>query len=170
MFGKSDSMPVQELSDWQKESIAEVSSLPQLILHELMHFQQNYGDYENEDTVLNKIVEEGVCDFLAELASGIPHRSEQLAYLEVPGNFKQIASQLNQDLYSDDLSAWMYNGGSIEDRPPDLGYALGYLITKSYYENAPDKKKALKELLNSNNIRTILAGSDYSYLLTGDPS
>ncbi len=170
MFGKSGNTPVQELSDWQKAAISEFNSLPQLILHELMHFQQNYSDTGNGDLVLNKILEEGVCDFLSELASGIPHHSEQLEYLNIPGNFRQITWQLKQDLYSDDLSAWMYNGGSIEDRPPDLGYALGYLITRSYYKNAPDKQMALKELLNSNDMRTILAGSDYSYLLADDPS
>lgn len=170
MFGKSKDIPVQELSDWQRDAISEFNSLPQLILHELMHFQQNYSDPENGDLVLNKIIEEGVCDFLSELASGIPHSSEQLDYLRSPENFKQITWQLKLDLFSDDLSAWMYNGGSIEDRPADLGYALGYLITKSYYEKAADKQRALRELLNANDMRNILAGSDYNYLLADDPS
>ena len=51
----------------------------------LMHFQQNYGDTENKDKVLNKIIEEGVCDFLVELTTGDPIEIAQLEYLKFPG-------------------------------------------------------------------------------------
>jgi hypothetical protein len=165
MYGRSEAMPELELNDWQKEAIMEMSMLPQLILHELMHFQQNYGDQLNRDTVLYKIIEEGVCDFLVELSTGIPIQSAQLEYLNSPENFEIISSDLQQELFSEDLSNWLYNGGSIEDRPHDLGYALGYLISKSYYQNALDKKKALESLLNTNDMRSILEASDYAYLL-----
>ncbi|NER10936.1 Predicted Zn-dependent protease [Muriicola jejuensis] len=169
MFGRSSSMPVNELNDWQQEAIMEFNSLPQLILHELMHYQQNYSDTLHEDTVLYKVIEEGVCDFLRELASGIPVESAQLSYLSQPENLKQVAWQLREDLFSDDLSLWLYNGGSIEDRPADLGYAMGYLITRSYYRNAPDKRRALADLLNTDDMTSILKGSDFSYLMEEDP-
>ena len=169
MYGKSPSMPVHELNDWQRDAIMEIGALPQLILHELMHFQQNYSDTLHEDTVLYKIIEEGVCDFLRELASGELVDTQQLAYLSSSENFERIARDLKQDLYSEDLSLWLYNGGSIEDRPPDLGYALGYLITKSYYQNARDKNQALANLLNTDDMRSILGGSAYYFLLEQDP-
>ncbi len=165
MYGRSDKMPVMELNDWQKESIMEMNMLPQLILHELMHFQQNYGDKVNRDKVLYKIIEEGVCDFLVELSTGIPIQSAQLEYLNSPENFEIISADLQQELFSEDLSNWLYNGGSIEDRPHDLGYGLGYLISKSYYQNAVNKKKALENLLTTNDMRSILEASDYAYLL-----
>ncbi|NNJ89843.1 MAG: hypothetical protein HKP53_10600 [Eudoraea sp.] len=170
MYGRSDGMPVMELNDWQKEAIMEMTMLPQLILHELMHFQQNYGDEENRDTVLYKIIEEGVCDFLVELSTGIPIRSTQLEYLDSPENFELISADLQQELFSEDVSNWLYNGGSIEDRPHDLGYALGYLISKSYYQNAVDQKKALEALLTTNDMRSILKASDYAYLLVVKPN
>lgn len=165
MYGRSEGMPVLELNDWQKEAIMEMNMLPQLIIHELMHFQQNYGDKINRDKVLYKIIEEGVCDFLVELSTGIPIQSAQLEYLNSPENFDMISSDLKDELFSEDLSNWLYNGGSIEDRPHDLGYALGYLISKSYYENAVNKKKALESLLTTNDMRSILKASDYAYLL-----
>jgi hypothetical protein len=165
MYGRSDGMPVLELNDWQKEAIMEMNMLPQLIIHELMHFQQNYGDKINRDKVLYKIIEEGVCDFLVELSTGIPIQSAQLEYLNSPENFEMISIDLQDELFSEDLSNWLYNGGSIEDRPHDLGYALGYLISKSYYENAVNKKKALESLLTTNDMRSILEASDYAYLL-----
>ncbi len=165
MYGKSDGMPMMELNDWQKDAIMDISMLPQLILHELMHFQQNYGDQENKDTILYKIIEEGVCDFLVELSTGVPLQSAQIEYLSSPENLEMIFSDLQDELYSEDLSNWLYNGGSIEDRPHDLGYALGYLISKSFYQNTVDKKKALEILLTTNNMQSILEASDYAYLL-----
>ena len=73
--------------------------------------------------------------------------------------------ELKKDLYSSDLSKWMYNGGGIKDRPSNLGYTMGYLICKSYYENSNDKKKAIFELLNTNNFKKIIEESDFIEIL-----
>ncbi|MBT8281251.1 MAG: hypothetical protein KJO16_06705 [Muriicola sp.] len=160
MYGRSAEMPIHELNEWQKGAIMNAKDLPQLILHELMHFQQNYSDREHENTVLFKVIEEGVCDFLSELSSGVAIESEQLQYLDSGTKLDTVLQELKRDLYSEDLSLWMYNGGSIEDRPADLGYAMGYLITKSYYLNCADKKQCLQDLLNTNDMKSILKGSD----------
>ena len=165
MYGRSENMPLEELSDWQKNAIMEISALPGIIMHELMHFQQNYGDTEHENMVIYKLIEEGVCDFVVELSSGMPLQNEQLNYLKDPLNFEKITKELKEELFTEDLSKWMYNGGAIEDRPNDLGYALGYLISKSYYNKANDKQIAMFELLNTNSMISILKESDYAYLL-----
>ncbi|QBA64475.1 DUF2268 domain-containing putative Zn-dependent protease [Muriicola soli] len=169
MYGRSAEMPLHELNEWQKGAIMNAKDLPQLILHELMHFQQNYSDRERENTVLYKVIEEGVCDFLSELSSGEAIESEQLQYLKSASNLDSVLQELKRDLYSEDLSLWMYNGGSIEDRPADLGYAMGYLITKSYYRNCKDKKQCLEDLLNTNDMKAILKGSDYGRILEEQP-
>lgn len=165
MYGKSEHMPAEGLTDWQEGAIMRFSDLPGLTIHELMHFQQSYRDNENSETVLMGIVGEGVCDFLVELSSGRKLQNSNLKYLEDAGNKEFILDELRSDLFSTDNSKWLYNGGSIEDRPHDLGYTLGYLITKSYYENQKDKKKAIYELLNTDDVVSILKGSDYDFLL-----
>jgi hypothetical protein len=135
-----------------------------------MHFQQNYGDDTEKELVFYKIIEEGVCDFLVELSKGVPLENEQLLYLSEPVKMAQILKELQEEFFSEDLSKWMYNGGAIEDRPSDLGYALGYLIAKSFYENSQDKGKAISELLTTNDMRFIYLNSDFAFLLEKAPT
>ncbi|MBT8205889.1 MAG: DUF2268 domain-containing protein [Eudoraea sp.] len=168
MYGRSSDMPTDGLSDWQKNSIMNFEQLPGLTIHELMHFQQSYKDTLNVDKVMGAIVGEGVCDFLVELSSGVPLQSDNLSYLEDPDNMNFILNELKNDLYNSDNSKWLYNGGSIEDRPHDLGYTLGYLISKSYFQNHPDKIQAVYDLLNTENFEVIYKGSNYSFLLEKD--
>lgn len=165
MYGRSDHMPTQGLNEWQKSVIMEFSDLPGLTLHELMHFEQNYNDTTNTDNVLRAILSEGICDFLVELSSGMPLDNANLVYMEDPANSERILKDLKHDLFGQDNSRWLYNGGDIEDRPHDLGYTLGYLISKSYYDGQEDKRKAVYELLNSDNLVTIVRESDYRDLV-----
>jgi uncharacterized protein YjaZ len=89
-------------------------------------------------------------------------------YLSDVENEQRIMNDLKNDLFSDDNSKWLYNGGGINDRPHDLGYTVGYLISKSYYELALNKQKAVFELLNTNDFLSILKASDYAFLLEKD--
>ncbi|NQD72132.1 hypothetical protein HP439_15505 [Sphingobacterium shayense] len=54
-----------------------------------------------------------------------------------------------QNFASEDLSPWLYNGGS-KGKTADLGYYIGYEICKSYYNNALDKKRAVKDIIELN--------------------
>ena len=164
MYGRSESMPTDGLNDWQRGAIMKFSDLPGLTIHELMHFQQNYKDPNNAEKVIGGIIGEGVCDFLVELCSGEELKNQNLSYLEEPDNRNKILTDLKTDLFTNDFSRWLYNG-DIEDRPYDLGYTMGYLITKSYYNNQEDKQKAVYELLNTNDFKKIIKGSEFDYLL-----
>ena len=168
MYGRSDDMPTEGLSDWQKGAIMQFSDLPGIIIHELMHFQQSYQDTANSETVLMGVIGEGVCDFFVELVSGIEMQNSNLEYLKDPENMEFVLSELKAELFIDDNSKWLYNGGSIKDRPHDLGYTMGYLISKSYYNNHTDKATAVYELLNTSDVVSILEGSDYAFLLTSE--
>ncbi len=168
MYGRSPDMPVEELSDWQREAVMDFADLPRLTLHELMHFQQNYRDTQNQETLMAAVIREGVCDFLVELCTGVPMVHENLQFLTDPDNETWIFGELQKELLGEDYSKWLYNGGSIEDRPQDLGYTVGYLICKSYYERQQDKKAAIHLLLNTDNFAGIVKNSSYRYLLDPD--
>jgi hypothetical protein len=167
MYGRSPQMPTEQLSEWQEESIMTFRDLPKITIHELMHFQQNYRDTLREGTLLAAVLQEGVCDFMVELCSGEPLESDNLEFLADQGNREWIFGELQRELYGEDTSKWLYNG-DIEDRPNDLGYAVGYLISKSFYQRHPDKKRAVEELLTTDDYTRILRGSRYAFLLERD--
>ena len=135
-FVKPTDQPWSDVSKQQRDSLTSMEGMQGLMMHELMHFQQNYHDEENGNKVMGGIIMEGVCDFLVELCSGEIRKEDKLDYLDQPKNMKFIMRELKRDLYTEDFSNWLYNGGSIEDRPVDIGYTLGYKICKSYYAKA----------------------------------
>jgi hypothetical protein len=46
-----------------------------------------------------------------------------------------------------DVSRWLYNRvTATADRPGDLGYFIGYRISKAYYA-APDKAAAIRDII-----------------------
>ena len=63
---------------------------------------------------------------------------------------------------STNLNAWMYQGDRVPPgRPADLGYWMGYKISKAYYTNATDKKAAVKDILLFTDAKAFLASSGY---------
>ena len=48
-------------------------------------------------------------------------------------------------MFSQNFGNWFYNSDGSKN--PDLGYFVGYVISKKYYENSKDKKKAIKDII-----------------------
>lgn len=169
MFAKSDSMPLKNLNDWQIATITNFRNMKYDLVHELMHFQQSYSDSENRERLLGKLIEEGVCDFLVSLLTEnnqvSPGVQKNLDYLSNSENYQFVMGELKRDIYGNDLSKWMHNGGAIHDRPSNLGYTIGFMICESYYENSIDKKRAIFELLNTSNFKKIIEESNFKAIL-----
>ncbi|WP_156152199.1 hypothetical protein [Flammeovirga sp. OC4] len=169
MFAKSDSMPLTNLNDWQLGTITEFENMKYDLVHELMHFQQSYSDFEGKEILLGKLIEEGSCDFLVSLLTKnhkvSPGVQRNLDYLADKNNYDFVIRELKTDLYSHDLSKWMHNGGGIKDRPSNLGYTMGFLICRSFYENAEDKQKAIKTILTTDDFKEVIRNSKFQELL-----
>lgn len=54
-----------------------------------------------------------------------------------------------------DYHKWLHNNYSSQGIP-DLGYYVGYLFTKSYYEKSVDKKSAVKNILHRGKYKQII--------------
>lgn len=155
MYGRTPQMPTEELSDWLKTVLAPVESVPHIVAHEIIHYQQKYA--ETEPTLLAHSIHEGSADFLAEMISGRHINGHVHAYA-VPRR-AELWKEFKEKMQGKDFAGWLYS--SSGDRPNDLGYWIGYEITKAYYDKAADKRQALKEILEIKDFGAFLAKSGY---------
>jgi hypothetical protein len=129
-----------------------------LIAHEYAHVQQNPEIVDDQSlTVLEGALMEGAAELTAEVTSG----GIANAYFPslTAGHEKEIETRFLADLDKTDTSAWLYN--STYEKPGDLGYWVGYRITKAYYQRAKDKRQALKEILEMTDPHAFLAKSGW---------
>jgi hypothetical protein len=118
-----------------------LDNLDLLAVHEVVHTQQR-GE---RSTLLAQAVYEGVADFVAEQVTG---RMPDLAYVAYgPANAPAIKTAFRRDMAGEDFSGWLYNNTDNAFGVRDLGYYVGYAITRGYYDRAPDKSAALKTMI-----------------------
>ena len=119
----------------------QADNLVNLNIHEYVHTQQKSGDPK---ILLGKAIEEGACDFIMELVIGKQLQNNYIVYgREHEATLKE---EFKSDMLSASISNWLYNGSTAKT-VADLGYFMGYTICKAYYNNAVDKKKAIKEII-----------------------
>ena len=106
-----------------------------------MHVQQS----NNYNTVLGNAIFEGAADFISELICGA-HINQFIHDLADPQE-EQIWKQFKQEMYGNNYSNWIGNGGDENIEIPDLGYYIGYKICESYYDSIEDKKRAVRDIL-----------------------
>ncbi|WP_432708289.1 DUF2268 domain-containing putative Zn-dependent protease [Pedobacter sp.] len=133
-----------ELSDWLKNIFEnqKEANLVSINVHEYVHTQQKL----NGHTLLAQSIREGSADFISELVTGKIDSSAYTVY------GRQHEAQLKElfkiDMFSTETSNWLYNGSNAAYA--DLGYFMGYTICKSYYKNQPNKRKAVKDIIELN--------------------
>lgn len=147
--------PEEELSDWDKQVLKPVESIPYIVAHELVHYQQKYP--KGERTLLAKAIKEGSADFIGELISG-RHINTLLHEYGNPKE-RELWEEFKQEMNGTNLTKWLYNGDQVKDRPADLGYYVGYKITEAYYLRKVDKKQAIRDILEIKEFNQFLAAS-----------
>jgi hypothetical protein len=129
-----------------------------VIAHEYAHVQQARALVDDEHpTVLEMSLIEGAAEFAGEMISGevsYPQFTES-----TKGREKEIETAFVPDEDKTDISKWLYN--STLEKPGDLGYCVGYRIVKSYYQRAPDKTQAFREILQMTDPKAFLAKSGW---------
>jgi uncharacterized protein YktA (UPF0223 family) len=106
-----------------------------------------------------------MADFIGELISGSTANEKLMEWAK--GKEKRIWENFKKDIYYDRYNNWIANGHqATPDNLPDQGYWVGYQICKAYYENANDKKKAIKEMLNIRDYKKFLVDSKWEEKLS----
>ncbi|MFC4762923.1 DUF2268 domain-containing putative Zn-dependent protease [Dyella koreensis] len=126
--------------------------------HEYIHSQQDPGLSNNEHpTVLERSLLEGAAEFMGEMISG------DVAYgafrESTKGRENEIEARFAADTDKTDLSDWFDN--TTADKLGDLGYWVGYRIVKSYYQHAPDKRRAIREIIQMHDPHAFLDKSGW---------
>lgn len=157
MYGKTAKGPTDELIPWLRAVLSTVDNVPAIVAHESCHYNQRYNTAPDQRHLLGKSLQEGACDMIGELISGRNINE----HLKVYGRAHdaEIWRDFEADMYKPDYSNWVYNAGKAKDRPADLGYYVGYLITRAYYENAKDKRRAVYDILNIQDARAFYEAS-----------
>jgi len=112
-----------------------------LNIHEYVHTQQKPA---NSMQLLNQVIKEGACDFIAELALGQPAQGQSISYGLL--HFDRLKEQFKGEMFLSNQANWLYNGPQRGDST-DLGYFMGYEICKSYYRRAKSKIQAIKDII-----------------------
>ena len=135
-----------------------IQKIKGMVAHECVHTQQK--PYADSDAIqcplLYQSIKEGSCDLIAELITGKPRNNE---YGEK--NENKLWTEFKNELCNQNIGNWLYNGNTFKDKPGDLGYFIGYEITKEYYNNAKDKKQAVVDIIGMSNPIQFLDKSKY---------
>ncbi|MEO6524150.1 MAG: Ig-like domain-containing protein [Mucilaginibacter sp.] len=137
-----------------------IKNIVALNIHEYVHTQEGHYGYN----LLSQSIYEGTCDFVTQLVTG---KTMPLPYMDFgPQHEAEIREKFKVEMYMPSWNNWLYNSGSGGNWVPDLGYYMGYAICKSYYQNSPNKKLAVKQMIlldytDSVAVEAFLARSKY---------
>lgn len=153
MYGRTPTMPEDELGDWHREVLAPVEHLPRIVMHEMFHTIQ---DYTSDRRLLARVITEGVPDFLTELVAGA-HINTHIHEWAEP-RARALWSDFTAVMQQESNAGWLY-GRRADGEPNDLGYWMGYRIAKAYYERAADPQQAIRDMLAIRDFDAFLAAS-----------
>jgi hypothetical protein len=158
---KSPDVPLDELSLWEKNIISDINTLPYVIAHELIHFNQQMA---SDTTLLATSLREGMADFIGSLISG--KSSNERLHTWAKGKEKMIFSDFKKEMWLNRGGNWVGNAmQETPEHPADLGYWVGYMICKGYYDHAANKKQAVADMLNIQDYKKFYEASHVEEML-----
>ena len=135
----------EELPEWRKPFFKDNEPLDGLVLlcvHEYVHAQQS----ELVHNLLSYCIYEGVAEFVSTKAMGVPSNTPGVAFGK--DNEELVKQKFERELFIEKTTyncLWGENQNELKIR--DLGYYIGYAICEKYYDQATDKRKAIKEMI-----------------------
>ena len=143
--------------------------------HETVHtWQDDETPAALADLLLSQALREGVADYLATLVTGaIPHRDRDAwarpqetslwqAFQRDRLAIKGSGAGVDNIIATPQFRRWFANCGSApEGWPCEAGYWIGMRIAEAYVAQAPDKRAAIRELIELRDPAAILQASRY---------
>ncbi len=135
---------IEELPERVRNSLKEYTpyDIPLIALHELIHTQQKRWEHLS---IVHISFAEGVAEFVSTLVAEAP-LSPTIKFGRL--NHEKVLERYMIEIFrDDDIWNWVWNENTNELLERDLGYYIGYEICERYYNNAIDKKKAIKDII-----------------------
>ena len=117
-----------------------INGLVLLNIHEYVHTQQN----TMPGNLLHQVLYEGVAEFVSVKAMGVPSK---VPAIEFGKNNPDVKRKFEAEMFYEKTYEWLWSSAPNEFDVRDLGYYIGYEIAEQHYEQANDKRLAIKELI-----------------------
>ncbi len=137
--------------DWLETyfSTNPINGLVLLNVHEYVHTQQQ----PYFDQLLYKVLYEGVAEFVSVLAMDQPSLAPAI---EFGKNNPKVREKFEEEMFYERAYEWIWSSYPNEFGVRDLGYYIGYAIAERHYNQASDKQKAIRELIELDYSNTAL--------------
>lgn len=136
--------------------VLDIEYIDEVVAHELIHFQQNYS---KNNSLLAQCIKEGSADFICELIAGTHSNKKIYEYGDT--HTKVLWEEFFRERDNTNWTDWLYRTKD-KSRPKDLGYWMGYKITKAYYDKMENKERAIDDILNITDFSEFLQKSGYN--------
>ncbi len=156
VFSRTPDLDLSGYDRWTRESFKSPDSLVHTIVHEAVHTLQRSGPGAS---LLAAALHEGMCDFIATLATG--RGMDNPTYRYARTHERGLWHEFSGAMRGGDRGDWLYRLPGDPSRPPDLGYAIGYLICERYYDGAADKPAAVRAMIDMRDAEEFLRASRY---------
>lgn len=118
-----------------------IDNLVLLNVHEYVHTQQKLPI----NNLLSKVIREGVAEFVSVKAMGVPSVTPAVSYGKRNKKVKEKFEKIM--FYGNNEREWLWSDAPNDFGVRDLGYYIGFAICEKYYEQAKNKTKAIKDLI-----------------------
>ncbi len=163
-FTKTDTTSLDNLDEWYRNVIKSKDYIPSIVVHELIHKQQNFSQTNSGfNTLLEQSIMEGMADFVSLYL--LPN--EPFLYKHLHDYADTLELTLWNEFKKDkdksyDTTEWLYTGEKTsKGYPADLGYYIGFKIVESYSKKFDNMNIAIQNLLNTSNYYEIFEKSEY---------
>ncbi len=166
--GVASGSPDGQLITIERRTEESVDRMETLLTHELLHFQQLntlgpddfYSLFGDKKVLLGLAIREGTAEFVAQQITGRITQDDAYAYLLE--HEAEVWQEFQSQMLTRETKGWMWSSPENPEQPRDMAYAIGARIIEAYYRQAPDKTKAMQEILAEINHEAFLKQSGYN--------
>ena len=166
--GIGSGSPDGQLISIERRSDESIGRIETLLIHELTHFQQLvsagsdefYALFGPKKSLLGLAIREGAAEFVADRITGRMTQEDARGY--VVDHEAEIWKRFQGQMLGDETNGWMWSTPAESDQPRDMAYVFGARLVETYYENAADKREALREIFAVTDYMSFLEKSGYA--------